>query len=100
MGTNSSKHTKNCLNQQRWLEQFAVDEMRQCIEVANIVALAFEFGTVPVAKFTNEPFNLREGVGDDVVTSALDIGLLPVVFPVVDVIGHIENAEIHRTHVE
>ena len=69
------------LDEKRRLEQLAVEEMRERVEMADIVALAFEAGAASLAELFDELLDLGEGVADDAVARLLDIGLLPVMLP-------------------
>ena len=81
-------------------QQLAVEIMRQRVEMADIVAFAFEARAAALAELFDELLDLRERVGDDALARLLDIGLLPVVLPVGDLGAGMEDAEIHRAHVE
>ena len=100
MGADAAQHAEDRLDEKRRLQQAAVEEMGEGVEMADVVAFAFETGAAALAQLADEALDLREGVGDDQVLGALDIGLLPIVFPVLDLLGDMEDAEIHRAHVE
>ena len=59
-----------------------------------------EFYVMLVMQFRDDVADLLERVGEDEVVGHLQIGLLPVVLPVVVALGQAEDAEIHRAHVE
>ena len=69
--------------------------MRKRIEMADIIALAFELGVVAVAEFLDKTLDLHKGVGDDIVLGLLDVGLFPIIFPIADLVGHVKDPKIH-----
>ena len=58
------------LHEQRRLQHLAVEEIRQRVEMADIVAFAFEARAAAVAQLSDEALDLREGVADDQVRAS------------------------------
>src|SRR5258707_1255253 len=100
MRADAAQDAEDRLHEERRLQELAVEEMGQRVEMADIVAFAFEARAAAVPELADEALDLREGVADDQVLSLFDVWLLPLVLPLVDLLGDVEDAEIHRAHVE
>ncbi len=72
---------------------------RERVEMADVVALDLEAGAV-LGAGREDVFDVGEGVLEDALARALEIGLLPVVFEGLLAGEHRVEPEIHRAHVE
>ena len=88
------------LDEERRPHQALVDEVGQVVEMAHVVALELEAGAVGLAQRAQDVRDVLEGVAEDLVLHALDVGLFPVVLPVADAAGDRMDREVHGTHVQ
>lgn len=80
--------------------QAAVAEMRERVEVPDIVALEFETGAAALAEPLQDRLDIAERVAEDRVARRLQKLRLPGVLPVPRPVEHRVEAKIHRAHVE
>ena len=99
MRADAAEDAEDRLHEEGWLHQTAIDEMGQRVEMADVVALDLEAGAV-LGAGGQDVFDVLEGVLEDAVLRACEIGLLPVVLEVLEALQHRVEAEIHRPHVE
>jgi len=62
IGADAAENAEDRLHEERRLDQLAVEEMRQRIEMADIVALELEFGAAAFAKAFKNLFDILEGI--------------------------------------
>src|SRR6185437_15571393 len=86
--------------EERRLDQLAVEEMRQRVEMADIVAFELELRAAALAKRLKDLLDILEGIPKNEIPGILQMLGFPVVFPLLVAIEHGEEAEIHRPHVE
>src|SRR5439155_5773738 len=91
MRPDAAQDAEDRLHEERRLQQLAVEEVRQRVEMADIVAFAFEARAAAMPELADEALDLREGVADDQVPGFLDIGLLPLVLTLVALLGDEED---------
>ena len=99
VGADTAENAEDRLHEQRRLDQPAIDEMRQIIEVADIVALMLEAGAALLAQPLYDLLDIGEGVAEDEVAGHLQRLRLPLVFPFLVAVEHRVEPEIHRAHV-
>src|SRR5438309_6953149 len=99
IGADAAENAEDRLNEKWRLDQPAIDEMRQIVEVADIVALMLEAGAALFAQPLYNLLDIGEGVAEDEVAGHLQRLRLPVVFPLLVAVEHRVEPEIHRAHV-
>ena len=82
VGADAAEDAEDQLQEDRRLEPAFVDAMGEIVEVADVVAFVLELGAVALAEQLVDPLDVVERVAEDGVVGAAQIGLLPVVFPV------------------
>src|SRR5690606_37624662 len=98
VGSYAAENAEYALHQKRRLDQLAVGEMGQVVEMADVVT--FEFEARPVrAELDDAPLDLLERVGKDEIARHLQIGGFPCMLERPDLLGRGEEAEIERAHV-
>src|SRR5450756_2761732 len=100
MAADASENAEHRLHEQRRLDQAAIEEMLERVEMADIIALDLETGVIFRAG-SEDVFNVSEGVLEHALLGPFQIRLFPVVFEVALVArDHRVEPEIHRAHVE
>jgi len=77
MGADAAENAEYRLHEQRRLDQAAIEEVREIVEVADVVALEFEPRLVVLAGREDE-FDILESVAEDEIAGAFEIRPLPV----------------------
>ena len=77
----------------------AVEEVSRRVAMADVVAFDFEPRLVAVAGF-EDMGDVAEGVLEDAVVAACQVGQLPVLLPGPVTWNHLVEAEVHRAHVQ
>ena len=95
----AAENAEHGLDEQRRLDQAAVKEMREVVEMAGVVALELEARSVSRAGLQDE-FDVLEGVAEDEVARVLQRLRFPVVLEILEALEHREEPEVHRAHVE
>src|SRR5690349_14274819 len=62
MRSDAAQDAEDRLHEQRRLQELAVEEMRQRVQMADVVAFAFEAGAAAMPELADEALDLREGV--------------------------------------
>ena len=84
----------------RRLDDAAVEEVGEVVEVADVVALELEARAAAFAQLFNDALDILVGVAEDEVARGLEMLPLPVVLELLVAAQHREQAEVHRAHVE
>ena len=92
VGADAAEDAEDRLDEERRLDQPAVDEMREIVEMADVVAFVLEARAVLLAEHLQDALDVAECVAEDEVVGAAQIGLLPVVLPGLVAIGEPEDA--------
>jgi len=71
-GPRPPENSEDGLNEERRLDDVAIDKVGKIIEVANVVALDFQASTA-LSKIAKNVFNVGEGILEDKVFHALDL---------------------------
>ena len=100
VGADAAEDAEDGLHEERRADQPPVEEVGEVVEMADIVALELETGAVRLSQILQDAFYILESISEYEVVRAAQIGLLPVVFPLLDAVGGLEDAEIDRAHVE
>ena len=87
------------LHQERRLDQLALGEMSEVVQVTDVVALELEARAVCRQRGQCE-FDILEGVAKNEIAGAVQILPLPFVLEVLEPVQHRKQAEIHRPHVQ
>jgi hypothetical protein len=77
----AAKNPEHRLNEEGRLDELPVDEVSERVEVSDVVALDLEPGAVVGAAF-EDVLDVGEGVLEDAVAGAFEIGPFPLVFEV------------------
>ena len=77
VGADSAEDAHDALNEQRRLDQPAVDEVGQVIDMGNVVALKLEAGAVGAAG-GQDTLDVGEGVLEDQVAAVLQVAPFPI----------------------
>jgi hypothetical protein len=99
MGADTAQDAEHRLHEQRRLDEAALEEMRQVIEVPDVVAFELEPGVVVSAGLQHE-FDIPERVAENEIAGAFQVRLLPIEFEILVAVEHREQGEVHRAHVE
>ena len=70
VGADAAEDAEDQLQEDRRLEQPAVDAMREIVEVADVVALVLELDAVALAQQLDDVLDVAEGVAEDVSVGA------------------------------
>ena len=100
IGADAAEDAEDQLDEQRRLDQAAIEHVGEVVEVADVVALELEAGAVALADLLQDVLDVLIGVAEDEVARALERGRLPVVLPGLVALEHRVEAEVHRAHVE
>src|SRR6185437_7098873 len=82
--------------EERRLDQLAVEEMRQRVEMADIVAFELELRAAALAKRLKDLLDILEGIPKNEISGIIQMLGFPVVFPLLVAIEQGEEAQIHR----
>ena len=100
IGADAAENAEDRLHKERRLDQPAIEEMRQVVEVADIVALELEPGAAALPQILQDALDIGEGVAEDEVARHLEMPRLPRVFEFLVALEQREQPEIHRAHIE
>ena len=98
--THAAQDAVDALDEQRPLDQAFVKEVGKVVEMTNVVALELEARAASVAQRLEDVLDVLERVAEDEVFHPLDVRLLPVVAPVLDLARRLVDREVHRPHVQ
>src|SRR5688572_24153810 len=99
MVADAAADAEHRLDEKRRLDEPAVDEVRRGVKVPDVVALDLEARAVRAAGL-EDVGDVLEGVFEDAIVGASEVGLLPVVLEVFVAPEHLVQTEVHRAHVE
>ena len=99
LGTDAAKDPEHRLHEQGRLDEAAVEEVGERVQVPDVVALELEAGAV-LAQLADDLLDVLEGVLEDPAAGVLEEALLPVEAEALDRRRHREHAEVHRAHVQ
>jgi hypothetical protein len=99
-GADAAEDAEDRLDEEGRLDQAAIDDVRQVVEVPNVVALELEARAVGIAKLAEDAFDILECVPEDTVSRAFEVFRFPVVLEPLDPIGDGVEREVHRAHVQ
>ena len=94
MRADAAQNAEHRLHEERRLDHAAVGEVAQRVEVADVVALDLEAGAVVFAG-GEDVLDVGEGVPEDTLARAFQIGLLPVVLELLLAGEHRVEPEVH-----
>ena len=80
--------------------ELPIDDVRQVVQVANVVALVLEAAPVLLPEHREYLRDVAKRVLEDEVFGRTEVWFLPVVFPGLVPVGEREEPEIHAAHVE
>jgi hypothetical protein len=96
---NAAKQTENGLDEEWGPHQVAVGEVREIVEVGDVIALEFKTRVVAVTGRENE-LDVLVAVAKDQIARRLEMRLLPVEFEFLVLREQMIQAEVHRSHVQ
>ncbi|MNQ87649.1 hypothetical protein D3C85_1028810 [compost metagenome] len=99
MSTDAAAQTEHRLNENRRLEQPALQEVRSGVQVTNVIALNFKAGAV-FGTGVEDVSDVAEGIAKDPVVTLGEVWPLPVVLELGETIEHLVQPEVHRSHVQ
>ena len=99
MGADSAAQAKHRLNQQRWLDELAIDKMRGRIKMANVVTLDLKARVILTARF-QDISDVFKRILEHPIVAIREIRALPIVFEIFVTPEHFIQPEVHRAHVE
>ncbi|MNL15970.1 hypothetical protein D3C87_1369900 [compost metagenome] len=99
MATDAAAQTEHRLNENRRLEQPALQEVCGGVQMADVVAFNFKTGTVLGTGVENVS-DVAEGIAEDPVVTLGQVWPLPVVLEFGETIEHFVQPEVHRSHVQ
>ena len=100
MRTDAAEDAEDRLHEERRLDELALEEMRQRVEMTDVVALELEARAVLLAELAQHELDVLERVAEDEVAAILEVGTLPGMLEFLVALEHREQAEVHRAHVE
>ena len=95
MRTNAAQNAEHALHEQRRAHQAALQEMRQVVEMRDVVTLELE-PRAAVRQGPEHEFDIFEGVAEHQVAGIFQRLGFPVVLEFFEAVQHGEQAEIHR----
>ena len=98
-GADPAEDPEDRLHEERRLHEVALQQVRQVVQVPDVVALELEAGPER-AEPAEDVLHVLERVPEDEVPTVLEEGRLPVVQEGVVAGEHGEQPEVHRAHVE
>src|SRR5437763_1591561 len=99
MRADSAEDAEHSLDEERRLDEAALEEMIEVVEVPGVVALELE-ARPRIGKRAQDEFDVLERVAEHEIARVLERLRLPIVFEGLETIEHREEPEIHRAHVE
>src|ERR1700728_656835 len=99
MRTDSAQDAKHGLDEKRRLDEAALKEVIEVIEMPGVVALELEARSGAAERAQHE-FDVLERVAEDEVARVLERLRLPIVLEGLEAVEHREEPEVHRAHVE
>ena len=93
------EEAKDGLDKEWRLDEAPVEKMRQAVEMADVVAFEFETCVVVRTRPQHE-FDVAEGVAKHAVPAVLKALRLPRMLELLVAVEHVEQADVHRPHVE
>src|SRR5262245_62168846 len=99
MRADAAENAEHALHEERRLDEAAIDEVRERVEVTDVVALDLEAGAVLRAG-REDVLDVLERVLEHAVSRAFEMRVLPIVFERLMALQHLEQAEVHRPHVQ
>src|SRR5262245_45498224 len=96
----AAEDAKNQLNEEWWLDEFPVDDVREVVEVTDVVALVLEPAAVLLSQDRQNPGDVPKGVLEDEVFGRAEIRLFPVVLPRLIPFRQRVERKVHAAHVE
>ena len=99
-GADAAEDAEDRLHEERRLDELAIEEVGERVEMADIVAFEFEAHAVALAEPLQYELDIAEGVAEDEVLRALEMLALPFMGEFLVAREHREEPEIHRAHVE
>ena len=100
IGADAAEDAEDRLHEQRRLDQPAVEEMGEVVEVPDVVAFELEAGAVGLAELAQYVFDVLERIPEDEVPAVLQVPALPFVLELRVAVEHRIQPEVHRAHVE
>ena len=98
--THAAQDAVDALDEQRPLDQAFVKEVGKVVEMTDVVALELEARAASFAQRSEDVRDVLKRVAKYEVFHPLDVGLLPVVAPVLDLARRLVDREVHRPHVQ
>ena len=80
VGADPAENAEDRLHEKRRLDQPAIEEMREIVEVADIVALELETGAAALAQLLQDALDVLERVAEDEVARHFEVLRLPGIF--------------------
>ena len=74
--------------------------MGQIVQMPDIVTFKFKARAMRLAKPFHHLFDILEGIAENVIGGAFQIGLFPIIFEFLHPCGRRCDVEIHRTHIQ
>ena len=93
LGADAAQDAEDQLHEERRLDHAAIDEMREIVEVADVVAFVLEARAVLVAERLDDALDVAKRVAEDVVVGAAEIAFLPIVLPGLVAVGDAGRAQ-------
>ena len=78
VGADAAEDAEDRLHEQRRLDQPAVEEMREVVEVADIVAFELEPRAAALAQILQDPLDIVEGIAEDEIARHFEMLRLPL----------------------
>ena len=99
MGSDTTKNAEYTLDKHRFFNKSAISEMREIVEVSNVIA--FEFKPGPVFFTDGENFlDFHEGISENQVPCSFEVLFFPVMLEFLEAGEHRIKAEINGSHIQ
>src|SRR5579883_2411892 len=99
MRADAAEQAKHGLHEEGRLDQLAIGEMGEIVEMRDVVTFEFEARAVAVARLENV-LDILEAVAEDEIARRLQMRLLPIEFEILVFGEQMVEAEIDRAHIE
>ena len=77
VGADAAEDAEDRLHEERRLDQLAIDDVGQVVEVADVVALELEARAAAAAEVLEDVLDVLERVLEDEVAAAFEVGAAP-----------------------
>src|SRR6266513_2250348 len=96
IGANAAEDPEDRLHEKRRLDQPPIEEAREIVEMADVIALELEPGAATLPQIFQDPLDIRKGVAENKVARHFEMVGFPGVLELLVLLQQREQPEIHR----